>query len=332
MTFKRFILFGLLIISLVAVSGYGYFQHIRTKLGPLNNEAILYIAPGSGVGQIGRTLQKANVIEQPWHFKVLSTVQGATKAIKAGEYVFPPKSTLQAVLDILVSGKTHQRRLVIPEGSSNAQILDILSKTDGFNGVETLVLPTEGHLLPDTYFYDYKADPKDLIEQMALASKDALMALWEEYGDNTSLSSLEDAIILASIIEEETSIAAERPLIASVFLNRLRLRMRLQSDPSVIYGITGGLPLGRRLTSTDLRRDTPYNTYMRYGLPPTAISNPGIEALKAVFAPAESDYLYFVADGTGGHIFAKTLSEHNSNVRKWRKIRDQCNATLKDCP
>jgi len=319
--FSFWILLTLALTVVVMVIMGTLFQNLRFKKGPLAESSLVYIASGSGVTAASRSLKKLGAISEPWQFRVLTAVLRKDSAIRAGEFEIPAEASLDDILTILTIGEAYARRLVIPEGSSNAQIHAIIDSAEGLDA-SALNLPREGHLLPETYFYHYGSDPMALIQLMESGSKALIDELWAKRGDNFLLKSPEEVLVLASIIEEETALPAERPIIAAVFLSRLKKRMRLQTDPTVTYGITGGLPLDRALTSSDLKADTPYNTYVHYGLPPTAISNPGSDAIIAVFNPADVDFLYFVADGSGGHVFAKTNREHNQNVRKWRALQN----------
>jgi UPF0755 protein len=209
------------------------------------------------------------------------------------------------------------------EGLTTAEILSQLALTEGLMGIVT-ALPAEGALLPETYHFSYGDKRQAIVGRMAASLRDQLADLWAKRAPGLPLDSPRDALILASIVEKETAKAAERPRIAQVFLNRLAKGMRLQSDPTVVYGLTKGRrPLSRPLTTADLKTPSPFNTYLIGGLPPSPICNPGSASLESVLRPAPSEELYFVADGTGGHVFAKALKEHNLNVAKWRKIRPE---------
>ncbi|MGR3586557.1 MAG: endolytic transglycosylase MltG, partial [Pseudooceanicola nanhaiensis] len=211
-------------------------------------------------------------------------------------------------------------RVSVAEGVTSWQIVDSLKRFDVMSG-EVSEVPAEGALAPDSYEVSDGADRAELVAKMLAAQEERLAAAWAARSDDLAVGSPEEALILASIIEKETGVPEERGLVASVFTNRLKQGMRLQTDPTVIYGITEGKGvLGRGLRQSELRRETPYNTYVIDGLPPTPIANPGVKSLEAAVNPPESDYLFFVADGTGGHAFAETLDEHNANVAKWRKI------------
>jgi peptidoglycan lytic transglycosylase G len=222
---------------------------------------------------------------------------------------------------VRVRGQSDTRyRIALAEGATSWQVLDALKAVDFLEG-EAPDLPAEGSLAPDSYEVRAGSDLGAVVERMQRAQVGRLAEAWEGRAKDLPLKTPEEALILASIIEKETGVRSERAQVASVFINRLNRRMRLQTDPTVIYGVTNGIGvLGRGLRQSELRRETPYNTYVIPALPPTPIANPGVEAIKAALNPASTDYLFFVADGTGGHAFAVTLREHNRNVAKWRKI------------
>jgi UPF0755 protein len=221
------------------------------------------------------------------------------------------------------SGRTVVRRVTIPEGLTVKQVLALLVATEGLDG-QVVRVPAEGRLLPETYHFSWGDSRQGMVDRMGEAMREAIARAWAGRSAPPVVKTAEEALVLASIVEKETGIAAERPRIAAVFLNRLRANMKLQSDPTVIYGLSRGEgALGRALARADLEADQAFNTYTRGGLPPTPIANPGRAALEAVLNPAFSDELYFVADGSGGHAFAKTLEEHNRNVARWRKIQNE---------
>ena len=214
------------------------------------------------------------------------------------------------------------RRLTVAEGLTVAEVFRLLAETEGLTG-ELPEPPPEGSLLPETYFYALGDDREEIVRRMRRGMRELLDELWSSRPEDLVLEDRGDLVTLASIVDKETGLADERSTVAAVFLNRLRLGMRLQSDPTVIYGLTeGNGPLDRPLTRRDWRHDSPYNTYQIDGLPPGPIGNPGRAALEAVLQPDDVDYLYFVADGTGGHAFGRTLEEHNRNVAKWRQIKN----------
>mgnify|MGYP002631437170 CR=1 FL=1 len=295
-----------------------------TDPGPSVSDTTVVIPSGTGLEGIARRLAEAGVITDPNIFVYATRATGQGRALKAGEFLFPAGISQQDALAIVVSGKTVVRRVTVAEGLTSHQIIDALNAAEGLVGTLDVV-SAEGVLLPETYHFSLGDSRADILVRMKAAMAGSLERLWAERADDLPIKSKEEAVILASIVEKETGVAAERPLVAGVFVNRLRRGMRLQSDPTVAYGVAGGTGLGRPLTRADLRGETPYNTYVIDGLPPGPIANPGEASLAAVLNPAKTDFLYFVADGTGGHAFAKTLAEHNRNVRAWRKIERQRN-------
>lgn len=317
------IICGVFLLAAVA-GGIGYWGWTTfTEPGPLSQERTLVIPAGSGVRTIASTLSSEGVIEWPRVFVIAARLTGLHAKLKAGEYEFPTSVSQREVLSILVSGKTVDRFVTIPEGLTVAEVLAILEDTPGLEG-EIDKVPPEGSLLPETYHYERGADRADILAHMRQSMDETLGRLWEARAPGLPFGTPREAVTLASIVEKETGIAEERPMIAGVFVNRLEKGMRLQSDPTVVYALTGGSgALGRALTRQDWEVDHPYNTYRNAGLPPGPIANPGMASLKAVLRPEETDALFFVADGTGGHAFAETLEEHNRNVAKWRRIRDQ---------
>ena len=321
---RRLILLILLVFSLTAFLGggflvWGYVQY--TKPGPTIAETTVAIAQGAGIKAIANTLSAAGVIDDPLIFRLGVRLSRVDKALKAGEFVFPYGVSAKAAADVLISGKTVVRRLTIAEGLTAVQVFEQLVAAEGLEKV--FDVPLEGSVLPETYHYSYGDSRADLAQRMVKAMDQALFGLWAERDDDLPFTNPTEALILASIVEKETGLNDERGRVAGVFINRLRRGMRLQSDPTVAYGLSeGDGPLGRALNRADLKADNPYNTYLINGLPPGPICNPGLAAIQAVLKPVATDDLYFVADGNGGHAFAKTLEEHNRNVVRWRKIRD----------
>ena len=291
--------------------------------GPLSEDAIVLVPRGANLSKISRLLESSGVVEDRRLFKWGVRLLGSAQNLKAGEYSFPARASMRDAFDILDRGETVARWLTVAEGLTSAEIIALVAAAEGLSG-EAGPVPPEGSLLPETYHYSWNDDRAALVERMQTGMEVVLAELWPERAEGLPINTPEEAVILASIVEKETGVPEERPLVASVFVNRLKRGMRLQSDPTVVYGLTNGkAPLGRTLTYRDLDRPSPYNTYTNGGLPPGPIANPGRAALEAVLNPAESRYLYFVADGTGGHAFAKSLVEHNRNVAKWRKIQRQ---------
>ncbi|MFQ5774520.1 MAG: endolytic transglycosylase MltG [Kiloniellaceae bacterium] len=293
--------------------------------GPLAADTVVYIPRGTSMGDIARQLERDGVIDDSLVFRLGVRVLGVTRNLKAGEYLFPATVSMRGVVDVLLEGKTVVRRLTLPEGATSAEAAALVENAEGLDGHLTSV-PPEGSLLPETYHYARGDSRAEMIARMRTALETVLDELWPKRTPNLPLATPQEAVVLASIVEKETGVAEERPLVASVFINRLKSGMRLQSDPTVVYALTGGAgPLGRTLTRKDLETPSAYNTYVVDGLPPRPIANPGRAALEAVLNPAQTAYLYFVADGNGGHAFAKTLKEHNRNVAKWRKLKGQGN-------
>lgn len=304
------------------------FRNAIIAPGPLPQDDYVLIAKGSSLTGIGMTLEEHGVIRHRLLLRIAAELLKPGLQLKAGEYQFPARISLIDVLEKLARGDVYIRQVTIPEGLTVSQIITRLNQLPALTG-EIAEIPQEGTLLPDTYRYNAGDTRQEIIEQMQAAMTRTLKTLWDARArEGLAVATPEQAVILASVVEKETGIASERTRIAGVFTNRLKIGMALQSDPTVIYGLTGGKPqeagqgpLGRRLTVTDLQTPTPYNTYTNPGLPPGPIANPGAAAIEAVLHPEENNYLFFVADGTGGHLFASDLAGHNANVANWRRVR-----------
>ncbi|MEW5687772.1 MAG: endolytic transglycosylase MltG [Pseudomonadota bacterium] len=281
---------------------------------------------GAGVGQIAATLKESGAIGSSGLFAFAARLTGAASQLKAGEYEFASGASMASVLADVRAGKVVRRQITIPEGWTSGMAADAVNAYPGLTGVA--VEPPEGSILPDTYQVRRGEDRGAVIQRMRDARDELLAELWAGRQAGLPLSSPDQAVTLASIVEKETGVASERPRVAAVFVNRLRTGMMLQSDPTIIYGITKGRALGRGIRASELAAATPYNTYRITGLPPTPIANPGRDALAAVLNPPKSDELYFVADGSGGHAFASTYEQHQANVVRWRQIeRDRAGGT-----
>jgi UPF0755 protein len=308
--------------AVVAIAVWSQTRAFLVERGPSVSETVVVLPRGAGLDEITARLNAAGVIDRPWLFRLAVRLDGQDRALKAGEYAFPAGATPASVINMLARGETVARRLTVAEGLTVAEVFRLLAENEALSG-ELPELPPEGSLLPETYFYALGDDRAALVRRMQRGMRQLLDELWPARAETLPLADRQEALILASIVDKETGVAAERPAVAAVFLNRLRQGMRLQSDPTVIYGLTGGNgPLDRELTRADWRHDSPYNTYRIYGLPPGPIGNPGRASLEAVLNPEDVDYLYFVADGSGGHAFGRTLDEHNRNVAKWRRIKN----------
>ncbi len=313
------VLVGLAVV--LAIAGW---LHVRSEFdtpGPARDARTVVLPQGLGAWDIADRLMEAGVIDDSVLFVAGLWLEDRQHALKAGEYAFEARVTPRGVMEKLVAGDTVVRRLTIAEGMTSAEIVAAIAAAPGLEG-EIAALPEEGSLLPETYHYALGDSRAGLIERMKSDMASLVDALWQARDPALGLDDAQQAVVLASMVEKETAAADERPVIAAVFLNRLRRGMRLQSDPTVIYALTGGeRPLGRPLTRADLKVESPYNTYRHGGLPPGPIANPGRAALAAALHPAETSALYFVADGSGGHAFAETLAEHNRNVARWRARR-----------
>jgi UPF0755 protein len=291
-------------------------------------ETVFEVPRGSGLSSIATRLEDDGLIKSAFIFKLVTKLRGNEGNFKAGEFVISQPASMREVYDILAEGKTVLYPFTAPEGLTSAQIIRVMNTVETLTG-EVTDIPAEGTMLPETYMTPKGMNRDALVKKMQAAQTKIIDELWETRHEGLPLKSKEEALILASIVEKETGVGAERDVVAGVFINRLRKGMRLQTDPTIIYGISKGEPLynkrGQRRTlyRSEIDRKTPWNTYQIDGLPPTPICNPGAEAIAAVLQPAQTDYLFFVADGTGGHVFAKTNREHVNNVNKWRKIERQ---------
>ena len=289
--------------------------------GNLIGNATVIINKGNGSGVVASKLKDAGVINKAWLFKLVARFMKLDKKLKAGEYIFDTKISMYDVLTKLANGDVIYRKITLPEGLTSAQMLKIIDDEKFLTG-EITVDVKDGEMMPDTYSFMYGDTKDSLILQTKKSMSLALENAWKKRNLKLPIRDMNELLTLASIIEKETAIDSERGLVASVFVNRLQKGMRLQTDPTVIYALTmGKKDLGRSLKKKDLKIDSPYNTYKYYGLPPSPICNPGRLSLEAAANPEKSPYLYFVADGKGGHNFSKSLQEHNDNIQNWLKER-----------
>ncbi len=290
--------------------------------GPSMVPKVLVVKPGSGASAIADQLETEGVIANALLFRLKTRLAGEGVTLKAGEYRIAPRASVNAIFEQLQNGKIVQHFVTIPEGRTVREVLEIVRQSPVLSG-DIADVPPEGTLLPETYSVTRGAAREKLIARMQSDMQKALEAAWAARADDLPLANAQEMLILASIVEKETGIAAERPQVAAVFINRLRRGMRLESDPTILYGLNGGQALGRGLRRSEIDRKTAWNTYQIDGLPPTPISNPGRDALMAVAQPAQTKDLYFVADGKGGHVFASTYRQHLRNVAHWRKVERQ---------
>jgi UPF0755 protein len=325
------ILIGLVTVVLVgaifAAAGLWFsWQWLQAEVasdGPAQSETVVTLPRGAGLIAIANLLEREGVIENGDIFRAWVTIDGGDRDLQAGEYAIPARASILDIYDQLREGQTLSYPVTVPEGRTSAMIVRILDASDALTGIieET---PAEGSLLPETYFVQRGTTRQEVLDRMRADQQALIDQLWPGRADDLPFDTPEEAIILASVVEKETGVASERPLVASVFVNRLRRGMRLESDPTIIYGISGGEPLGRGIRRSELDNDqNPYNTYFVDGLPPTPIANPGRDAIAAVLNPPDTDFLFFVADGSGGHAFAETYREHQRNVANWRRIERQ---------
>ena len=287
-----------------------------------DKDTVFTIETGSPLPLIAQRLKNEGLISNKYVFRLGVILFGNAAQLKAGEFSLSSRSSMYRIMHVLTEGQAVLHSVTIPEGLSNVQIYNLLTKSPLLNGDITR-MPPEGSLLPETYYFPRGCSRDALILQMEKAMRQTLDQLWDNRAPNLPLQNQYEALVLASIVEKETGVATERALVASVFINRLNKNMRLQSDPTIIYGLKKGRVLGRPIRKSEIKKPTAYNTYVIRGLPPTPIANPGLHALEATLNPAKTDYLYFVADGKGGHVFAKTLSAHNKNVENWRRMRSR---------
>lgn len=279
------------------------------------------IPKGTSQAAIGERLKAAGLIDAPRQFRLLARLFGSDAPIQAGRYALQSGDAWKNWLAVLQSGKVVRLMLTIPEGTPSILIAERLTANPHLTGKVTA--PSEGTALPETYDYA-KGEPRAaVLKRMTTAMDRTLAELWPKRSATTVVKTPAEALILASIVEKETGKPAERRTVAGVYSNRLRIGMKLDADPTVIYPITRGKPLGRRIRRSELQADTGYNTYLKPGLPAGPIANPGRAAIEAVLNPAKTDALFFVADGSGGHVFAATLAAHNANVARWYALRRQ---------
>ena len=303
---------------LLAVIG-GNFVYGWTAPGPSTREMTVVIKPGSSITLAAESLEKSNVVKSADAFVNRAKIFGATSTIKAGEFLIPAGASNAEILDILTGGKAVQRMVTVVEGMPSIMVYERLMANKQLTG--SIPVPAEGSVLPDSYSFEKGNTRASVLKRMQDAMTKTMAELWPKRNPDIVVKTPAEALTLAAIVEKETQLASERTTVAGVYSNRLRNGMMLQADPTIIYPITKGKPLGRRILRSEITDVNDYNTYAMAGLPKGPIANPSRASIEAVLNPAKTDYLYFVADGKGGHIFARTLEEHNANVAKWYAIR-----------
>lgn len=314
-------IFTVLVVFAVAVGGALFIGKQRFETpGPLAEDKVVNIPRGLGIKDISDLLMREGVIDQPWVFMGGVVVLKARGELKFGEYQFTKHASVADVVDTIIENKVVQHAITIPEGLTSEQIVARLLETDALSG-QIKDIPREGTLLPETYKFTRGMVREQIIQRMQQAHKHVLQEVWEHRMQDIPIKTPKQLVTLASIVEKETGRADERTRVAAVFVNRLKNKMRLQSDPTIIYGLTGGKgALGRPILRSEIDQPTPYNTYVIDGLPPGPIANPGRASLEAAANPARTKELYFVADGTGGHVFSDSYDQHQKNVARLRGI------------
>ena len=304
---------------LVLAAAFGVFAWGWYGAGPLNEEQAFMVPSGSTLSSVAARLEEEGAVRSADGFLLRAKVLGADNPIKAGEFLLPEGASGAEILRVLQGGVAIRRYVTIPEGMPSILVHERLMAQPLLTG--EIPVPEEGTILPDTYDFERGEPRAAVVARMQAAMERTLAELWEKRGSDIAVKSAREALILAAIVEKETGKPSERRMVAGLYSNRLKKGMMLQADPTIIYPITRGKPLGRRIRQSEIAAVNDYNTYSMVGLPKGPITNPGRESIAAVLNPARTDALYMVADGTGGHLFATTLQDHNRNVERWFAIR-----------
>ena len=312
----RSVVGAVVIAGLATIGFWSWHTKVLQAPGSHSSNVFVVVEPGDGHATIRWHLKRAGVITELFHYDIAKFLAGDSYLPKAGEYLVPAGASLADTLALIHHGKSHQRRLTIIEGMTVAEVIGLLNDLSNLTG-EIKTVPDEGSLLPETYFFTYGTSRQALLDRMQQQREMELIEAWVDRSADLPLRTPQEAVILASIVELETGDSEDRREVAGVFVNRLRSGMRLQSDPTVLYGVDGNP--SRPIHKSDLKRQTAWNTYFIKGLPQTAICNPSRDSIEAVLRPAKTPNMYFVSDGKGGLLFAKTLDAHNKNVRLFRK-------------
>ncbi len=320
--FMNFIMSLLVFVAVGAGAAAYYGKTQFDSAGPSSDVATFVVKRGASMGEVATQLENRNLISDARIFRYGAKILDVEKGLKAGEYEFKAGASMREILANLISGKSVLHSLTIPEGLTVLQILTRIGEDEVLVGDMPAEIPPEGSLLADTQRFSRGTTRAEIVQKLMNDQKKLVDEIWARRAPNLPVKDINEFVTLASIVEKETGKSDERPRVAGVFINRLNQGMRLQSDPTIIYGIYGGRgkPADQPIRKSDLDKVTPYNTYQIDGLPPTPIANPGKAALEAVANPSQTNELFFVADGTGGHVFAATLQEHNENVARWRDV------------
>lgn len=321
--FMNFVISAVMLMILAAGVSLYFGKQAFNEPGPSVTGDTFLVKPSTGVQDIADQLERRGLISDARIFRIAVRVYGNDSALKAGEYEIKPRASMRDIMELLKSGKSVMYSLTIPEGLTVEQALQRIAEQDALTGDMPAAKPAEGSLATDTLRFTRGATRQQMVDKLLADQKKLVDEVWQRRAPDLPLANVDDFVTLASIVEKETGRGDERSRVAAVFLNRLAKGMRLQSDPTIIYGLFGGKgkPADRPIYQSDIQKQTPYNTYLINGLPPTPIANPGRAALEAVANPSKTDDLYFVADGTGGHVFATTLAEHNENVARYRALQ-----------
>lgn len=322
----------IILLALAVGAGVYYGKNKLEAAGPLSEDKVVNIPRKAGIRDIAEQLQHEGVIDQPWAFVGGVLALRAREDLKAGEYQFTKQASLRDVINTITEGKVVLHPITIPEGLTSEQIVQRLLETDLLSG-NIRSIPREGTLLPETYRFPRDTPREQVIQRMEQQQRRAVQEIWERRAPDLPLKSPDQLVVLASIVEKETGKVDERSRVAAVFVNRLKQKMRLQSDPTIIYGLVGGKgSLGRPILRSEIDQPTPYNTYAIDGLPPGPIANPGRAALEATANPARTKDIFFVADGTGGHTFTENLEQHQKAVARLRAIEQGKDPNSVDTP
>lgn len=320
--FLNFVMSSVVLLVLAGGAMIWYGKTMFEGPGPTQTVSTVLIKPNTGVQEIAQLLQRRGLISDARIFQIGLRAYGNDGKLKAGEYEIKPQASMHDIMELLKSGKSVLYSLTVPEGLTVEQAFQRIAEHEALEGDMPAEMPAEGMLATDTQRFTRGTKRQQIIDRMLAQQKKLIEDVWARRRQDLPIADVNEFVTLASIVEKETGRGDERSRVAAVFMNRLKKGMRLQSDPTIIYGLFGGKgkPADRPIYQSDIDKPTPYNTYIINGLPPTPIANPGRAALEAVANPSATNELYFVADGTGGHAFATTLEEHNENVARWREL------------
>ncbi|MBO6902250.1 MAG: endolytic transglycosylase MltG [Rhizobiaceae bacterium] len=324
--FLNFVLSVVIFVTLAGGAAIYFGAREFEEPGPLKTTDTILVRPNTSVAEIATQLERLDMVSDARIFRLGVRAFGSDSTLKAGEYEVRAGASMRDIMELMQSGKSVQYALTIPEGMTVWQAFKRIAATEELTGDLPAELPPEGSLAADTLRFTRGMERQAIVEKLMADQRALVQSIWERRDPDLPIKDVNEFVTLASIVEKETGRADERPRVAAVFVNRLRRGMRLQSDPTILYGLFGGQgkPEDRPIYRSDIDKPTPYNTYTIDGLPPGPIANPGRAALEAVANPSETKDLYFVADGTGGHVFAETLDEHNANVARYRAfLREQ---------